>query len=386
LFTLFDCHAKNCHNQRSHILPKAPQLSFKKRKSHANLSAGLVEGTVMDGSRGQYHVATDSGVLLCSLRGRLRKELFYPDSLNLRQKARRASVKSHDPLAVGDHVRLLPTGAGTGTGVIEEILPQSAGSVTRNDADSDRAHGRLTAIAGINQLVVVLAARDPVPHLGILDRFLVMAEAQDLECFVCLNKVDLGLDPALASRFALYSALGYPVVHTSVANATGLDEFRSRLAGRTSALLGPSGVGKSSLLNALDPGLALRVGVTSEATGKGRHTTSSTRLVPLVGPGGGYLADTAGIRALALGGIAAGTLDSCFREFRPYLGSCRYSDCSHREEPDCAIRSAVETGALDQERYESYCQLDEEGVSAKGRHWFDAVVTRSLVGPGEFRM
>jgi ribosome biogenesis GTPase len=365
-------------------LPKAPQLSFEKRKPRADLPADLEEGTVMDGSRGLYHVATNNGVLLCSLRGKLRKELFYADSLNLRPKARRASVKSHDPLAVGDHVRLLPTG--DGTGVIEEILPRSGGSVTRDDADQDRAHGRLTSVEGIDQLVVVLAARDPVPHLGVLDRFLVMGEAQEMECLVCLNKVDLGVDPDLAERFALYSALGYPVVRTSVAMGMGLDELRARLAGRTSALLGPSGVGKSSLLNALDPGLALRVGVISDATGKGRHTTSSTRLVPLAGPGGGFLADTAGIRALALGAVAPGRLDSCFREFRPYLGTCRYRDCRHREEPGCAIREVVEAETLDQERYESYCRLDEEGASAKGRHWFDAVVTRSLAGPGEFRM
>ncbi|HKP53602.1 MAG TPA: ribosome small subunit-dependent GTPase A [Chloroflexia bacterium] len=366
-------------------MPKTQQLSFEKRKPNVSaLPADFIEGTVMDGSRGLYRVATDSGDLLCSLRGRLRKELFYPDSLNLRQKARRASVKRHDPLAVGDRVRLLPTGAGIGA--IEEILARSAASITRDDANADRAHGRLTSVAGIDQLVVVLATRDPVPHLGVLDRFIVLAEAQDLECFVCLNKIDLGLDPALAARFAVYSTLGYPIVRTSVATSAGLDELRDRLAGRTSALLGPSGVGKSSLLNALDPGLALRVGHISDATGKGRHTTSSTRLIPLAGPRGGFLADTAGIRALALGAVAPGRLDSCFREFRPYLGACRYRDCSHREEPGCAIHDAVEAGKLDWLRYANYCQLHEEGASSTGRHWFDAVVTRSLAGPGEFRM
>lgn len=372
-------------------MPKAPRLSFEKKEERTSAqSADLTEGTVMDGSRGQYQVATASGVLLCSLRGRLRKELFYPDSLNLRQKARRASVKGHDPLAVGDRVRLLRIDSQRG--VIEEILARAtgSGSVTRDDVEAGRAHGRLTSVAGIDQLVVVLAARDPVPNLGVLDRFLVLAEAQDLDSFICLNKIDLGLDPALSRRFALYGALGYPVVFTSVATATGLDELRAHLAGRTSALLGPSGVGKSSLLNALDPGLALRVGSVNDATGKGRHTTSSTRLVSLAGHeesgGGGFLADTAGIRALALGGIAAGQLDWCFREFRPYLGSCRYGDCSHCRESGCAIRDAIETGALDQERYASYRQLHKEGASTSGRHWFDTIVTRSLAGPGEFHM
>ncbi|MFL5735570.1 MAG: ribosome small subunit-dependent GTPase A [Chloroflexia bacterium] len=365
-------------------MPKGPKLRFEKKAPDFALPADLTDGTVMDGSRGQYRVATDSGVLLCSLRGRLRKELFYPDSLNLRQKARRASVKGHDPLAVGDRVRLLP--AAGGKGVIEAILERSAGSVTRDDVEAGRAHGRVTSVAGIDQVIVVLAARDPAPNLGVLDRFLVLAEAQDLECLICLNKVDLDINPALDERFALYSALGYPVVRTSAATGEGLDELRARLGGRTSALLGPSGVGKSSLLNALEPGLALRVGAVSEATGKGRHTTSSTRLVPLAGAEGGFLADTAGIRALALGGVAPGRLDSCFREFDPYLGTCRYRDCGHRREPGCAIREAVEKGALDPGRYASYCQLHEEGASATGRHWFDTVVTRSLAGPGEFRM
>jgi ribosome biogenesis GTPase / thiamine phosphate phosphatase len=346
-------------------LSKGSQLRFEKKKSRAGeLVTDLEEGTVMDGNRGVYHVATDAGVVVC----------------NLRQKARRASIMNHDPLAVGDRVRLLR--AGDGTGVIEEILPRNSGAVTRDDADL----GRLTAVAGIDQMVVVLAARDPEPHLGVLDRFLVLAEAQELECLVCLNKIDLGLDPGLEGRFALYGELGYPVVRTSAATGAGLDELRGRLAGRTSALIGPSGVGKSSLLNALEPGLALRVGAVNDATGKGRHTTSSARLVPLAGPGGGFLADTAGIRALALGGVAPGRLDACFREFRPYLGSCRYRDCRHREEPGCAIRGAVEAGMLDRQRYESYGRLDEEGASGKSRHWFDAVVTRSLAGPGEFRM
>ncbi len=165
--------------------------------------------------------------MLCSLRGRLRKELFYPDSLNLRQKARRASVKGHDPLAVGDRVLLLRIDSGRG--VIEEILARAMrrGSVNRDDVEAGRAHGRLTSVAGIDQLVVVLAARDPVLNLGVLDRFLVLAEAQERESFICLNKIDPGLDPALARRFTLYGALGYSIVLTSVATATGLDEFYS---------------------------------------------------------------------------------------------------------------------------------------------------------------
>jgi ribosome biogenesis GTPase len=149
---------------------------------------------------------------------------------------------------------------------------------------------------------------------------------------------------------------------TSAATGAGVAELRERLAGRVSAFVGPSGVGKSSLLNAIQPGLALRVSAVSEMTHKGRHTTTGARLCPLDGPAGGYIADTAGIRALALGADSLRRIDTCFREFAPYLGRCRLSDCAHLHEPDCAIRSAVAVGALDAERYESYGKLYAEGA------------------------
>jgi ribosome biogenesis GTPase len=203
---------------------------------------------------------------------------------------------------------------------------------------------------------------------------------------IVMNKIDLGLAPGLDARLDVYRALGYPVVLASAASGAGQDELRAGLVGRTSALLGPSGVGKSSLLNALEPGLGQRVSDVSQATGKGRHTTSSTRLVPLGGPDGGALADTAGIRALALGSLAAGQLGWCFREFRPYLGTCFHADCGHRSEPGCSVRAAVEDGTLDRVRYESYCRLHGEGADQRGRAWRDLISSRSVVGEGEFRL
>jgi ribosome biogenesis GTPase / thiamine phosphate phosphatase len=343
----------------------------------------LVEGAVVDGAHGQYRVETPTGVLLCTLRGRLRKQLIHPVSHNVAQKARRANIKARDPIAVGDRVRALPTGGGAG--VIEEIVARAGAAFVREDS-ANGGKGRITSVAGIDQMVAVFSARDPAPHLGMLDRVLALAESQEVAAVVCLNKTDLGLDAPLLARLDLYRGLGYPVVLTSVAGGEGLEALRAQLAGRTSALLGPSGVGKSSLLNALEPGLAQRVSAVSQTTHKGRHTTTGARLIPLRGPAGGAIVDTAGIRTLGLGVAGSRGLDTCFPEFRPHLGACFHGDCTHRAEPGCAVRRALAAGAIDAGRYDSYLRLYAEGVAASGRVWKDLVSSRSLAGEGELRL
>jgi ribosome biogenesis GTPase len=325
----------------------------------------LAEGLIVDGSRGQYRVETTAGMLTCTIRGRLRKQLAYPTSASARKSVQRVTVKDKDPVAVGDRVRVLAIGGGTG--VIEEVVARAGGAFTRADPEAGRS--QIRSVAGLDQMVAVFAAREPTPHLRMLDRFLVLAESQGIEGVICLNKVDLGIEPWLADQMAVYRAIGYPVLETSAELGIGVEALRARLAGRTSALLGPSGVGKSSLLNALEPSLGQRVSEVSGATHKGRHTTTGARLVRLAEPGGGYLADTAGIRALALDGSALSRLDWCFPEFRPYLGNCHLSDCTHLHEPSCAVRAAVQTGALDPERYESYGRLRRNGDEAAQADW-----------------
>jgi ribosome biogenesis GTPase len=324
---------------------------------------------IVEGSRGLYRVETADGSLLCTIRGRLRKQLDYPSSATAHKRVQKAVVKTHDPVAVGDRVRVLPTGGGKG--VIEEVIARAGGSFVRDDPDAGK--GKIRSVAGLDQMVVVFAARNPSPHLRMLDRFLVLAEMQQMAAVICINKVDLGIEPWLAERLDAYRAAGYPIILTSVAADEGVDALRRTLAGRTSAFLGPSGVGKSSLLNALQPDLGRRVSEVSEATGKGRHTTTGTRFYPLDGPKGGSIADTAGIRALALGSAAAGRLDQCFPEFRSYLGSCRLSDCSHLHEPHCAVRAAVGVQAIDRERYESYCRLAGGESDASLDVWEDGI-------------
>jgi ribosome biogenesis GTPase len=191
-----------------------------------------------------------------------------------------------------------------------------------------------------------------------LDRFLVIAEANGLLARIVVNKCDLVAPEAARALFAEHVAAGYPVHYTSVKTGEGLEALRAELAGRSSALSGPSGVGKSSLMNELFPGLELRTAAISDSVNKGRHTTVGAVLHPL--PGGGFLADTPGLREVGLWGIDPAELPHCFPEFVPLLGSCRFADCLHTVEPACAIRDAVERGTIARGRYESYVKLREE--------------------------
>ncbi len=342
----------------------------------------LLEGLVVDGSRGIYRVETPEGNLRCEIRGRLRKQLSYAKTsgTTFRNSVQRVKVHDHDPVAVGDRVRVRVTGRGTG--MIEEVVTRGGGAFTRRDPDVGQ--GTIRSVVGLEQLIVVLAAREPEPHLGLLDRFLVTAESADLRAVICINKIDLGVPPWLDAQLAIYRGLGYPVLLTSTASGSGIEALRDRLAGRISAFLGPSGVGKSSLLNALQPGLHARISGVSDATGKGRHTTTGARLFPLDG-GDGYIADTAGIRALTLQQETLHHLDTCFPEFRPYLGHCVLGDCRHLHEPGCAVRDAFEAGAISQARYASYHHfLRGEGdpVQSAARdvsyRWWSGIADRTL--------
>lgn len=305
-------------------------------------------GVVLSGTGGVWSVrAADGETNDASLRGRLKKEGL--------------GVK----LAVGDDVTIARDESDAAW-AITEIHPRRSALARRAPGG---ARGERVVAANVDQVVVVFAAAKPEPHVRMLDRFLVIAEGNDIAARIVMNKVDLVGGPHGVDEFALdYERAGYPVHRTSVKQGVGLAELHDVLAGRVSALSGPSGVGKSSLLNALFPGLALRTGEISESVNKGRHTTVGALLVPIPDRLGGYVVDTPGLREVGMWGLAPAQLDRCFPEFRPLIGHCKFADCSHEHEPGCAILAAIERGDLSRARHESYLKLRAE-LSEAERVW-----------------
>jgi ribosome biogenesis GTPase / thiamine phosphate phosphatase len=229
-------------------------------------------------------------------------------------------------------------------------------------------HGERVIAANLDQAIIMFAAAKPEPHPRMLDRFLVIAEANDLAPRIIINKVELVGEDIARERFGDYERAGYPVHFISVKQQLGLEGVRESLAGRVSVVSGPSGVGKSSLLNALFPGLGLRVSEISESVNKGRHTTVGAFLHPLApseGPGAGAVVDTPGLREIGLWELSIRELDSCFPEMREPRTACRFADCAHEGEPGCAVRAAVESGVISASRYDSYLKLRAEIAEQK---------------------
>lgn len=300
------------------------------------------QGIVVRRIGGVWGVWTDGCVeRVASLRGRLKQSSI-------------GQLK----LAVGDRVMITPDPRGGTHWSVVEILPRGSSLVRR--APGGRREAERVVIANIDQVIVVIAAANPTLNPRAIDRFLVIAAANDLAARIVVNKADLADESDVRERFAVYERAGYRVDLTSVRTGVGIEELHSTLKGQTSALSGPSGVGKSSLLNAMYPGLSLRVGAlrAEKTAGRGRHTTVGAFLHPL--PDGGFVADTPGLREIGIWGIEARELDRCFPEFRPALGECRFGDCTHRTEPGCAVRALVDSGSISRDRYQSYVKLFAE--------------------------
>jgi len=314
------------------------------------------EGIVIRQYLGHYYVSDGSGEVDCAISSKLRKQLEYPEA-NPGSRRRRVQsvrrVRVVDPVAIGDRVRF-DTAAGN-TGLIREVLPRRNKISRRASGTSGREQ---ILAANIDQVLPVFSVDEPPPDWDLLDRMLAIAEWQEVQAIICLNKNDLPYRDGDREWAENYERIGYRVVYTSAVTDMGKETFRSLLQDRISLFVGPSGVGKSTLLNWLQPGLRLRTAEISQTTGEGRHTTTHLELVRL--SGGGLVGDIPGVKEFYLWHIKPEDIPGLFREFRPFLEQCRFRDCSHVHEPACAVKDAVEAGEIDRRRYTSYLRLREK--------------------------
>ncbi len=309
------------------------------------------QGIVYKKNKGNFIVHSDGRTISCGLSTRLWKEM-------------NKSAANEDNIAVGDAVQFTHTPDGQST--IVNILPRRNRLARRSAVPMPGAHAsEQVIVANVDQVVPVFAAANPPPRWNLLDRYLVTAESLDLPALICITKLDLArekggsIDAELSEAAAEYKRIGYPVVLVSARTGEGLDELKEALRDRTSVFLGKSGVGKTSLLNALQPGLGQRINEVSQVTGKGKHTTTHMEMFPL--EFGGAIVDTPGTREFGLWDIDADDLALFFPEMRPFVGRCRFGlNCQHDEEPGCAVRKAVMTGQIHPRRYQSFLKLKME--------------------------
>ena len=292
----------------------------------------LHSGLIIKAQSGFFTVETGQGFIVCQLRGKLKQ-----------------GRATGDIAAIGDRVRV--TVLTDGSGAIEEVEARKQ-AIIRLDPRPQGEYQQVL-LANADQAVFVFACADPKPKLRMLDRFLVIAEKQRVPAVIVANKIDL-VDDA-KEIFGLYEPLGYRVIYTSIKTGTGIDELHTVLKNKISALAGPSGVGKSSLLNEIQPGLGLAVNEISKAMKKGKHTTVTRQLFPLVG--GGYVADTPGWKSLALWDTEPEEMEAYFPELHELVQHCQFSDCTHTHEPNCAVLAAVKEGSVHPERFESFLRL-----------------------------
>ena len=305
------------------------------------MDEGLRQGVVLRAHSGLCLVRSSGSTYRCRIRGRLKQG---------RRQAQTVVV-------VGDSVRFRRQGLRDRqmpTGVIEEVLPRRS-KISRRAARRTGGRVEQVLMANLDQVVVVQSVRDPAPQTGFVDRLLVAAEHFGVTGVLCLNKCDL--EPAAAHHplWEYYHQVGYDLLRTSAVTGLGLPDLQAVLQDRISLLLGASGVGKSALLNALQPGLQLRVSSVGEKTGLGRHTTTRTELFPLAF--GGFIADSPGLRGFDPWDIDPADLSRYFPDWQAVTAQCRFRSCLHRDEPDCGVKAAVARGDIPELRYQAYLAM-----------------------------
>ncbi len=285
-----------------------------------------MKGKIVKGIAGFYYVnVAESGLYECKAKGIFRKEKIKP--------------------LVGDEVEIEILDETAGTGNLERILPRKNELIR-------------PAVANIDQALVIFAVTDPKPHFHLLDRFLVMMERKEIPVVLCFNKKDIAKPREAAALGEIYKACGYPVILTSALTMENLEGIREVLRGKTTAVAGPSGVGKSSLINLLQPEARMETGSISRKIARGKHTTRHSELIYI--EEGSYIMDTPGFSSLYVNDFGEEELKMYFREFAPFEGRCRFNGCSHVHEPGCAVKAAVEEGQIHRSRYENYLEMYRE--------------------------
>ena len=286
----------------------------------------MMQGKIVKGIAGFYYVhVVGSGVYECKAKGVFRKENIKP--------------------LVGDDVEIEVLDEKDMEGNIMKILPR------KNDLIRP-------AVANIDQALVVFAVTQPEPHFNLLDRFLVMMERKEIPTVLCFNKTDIAEDPVIAELEQIYGGCGYPVLFTSAREEENIGELKQLLRGKTTAIAGPSGVGKSSLINLLQSEVKMETGSISRKIARGKHTTRHSELLVL--GENSYIMDTPGFSSLYVNDFEKEELKYCFPEFAPYEGRCRFNGCDHIHEPGCAVKAAVEEGKIHRVRYEDYTEMYRE--------------------------
>ncbi|AHM56761.1 putative ribosome biogenesis GTPase RsgA [Peptoclostridium acidaminophilum DSM 3953] len=286
----------------------------------------MLRGRIIKGVGGFYYIDTENGLYECKARGIFRKEKITP--------------------LVGDTVEIQVIDEETKKGVIERIFDRKSELIR-------------PSISNVDTAVIIFAAKDPDPSFSLLDRFIVLAEKENLEIIICINKIDSDDTGAFLQVKKTYESCGYPIIAISTFTGEGLGELREAIEGKTVVFSGPSGVGKSSILNALDSNLQLKTGDISKKLGRGKHTTRHAELLRL--DENTTVADTPGFSSLTVNHIAEKELKDYFVEFTKYEEDCRFfTDCIHESEPGCAVKKAVENGEISLRRYDSYIQLINE--------------------------
>ncbi|WP_066502953.1 ribosome small subunit-dependent GTPase A [Abyssisolibacter fermentans] len=291
----------------------------------------MLDGIIMKGIGGFYYVKTDEGIYECRARGLFRKQKIKP--------------------LIGDKVCIEVT-QGDKTGYIKEIKKRMNELIR-------------PTVANVSQAVIVFAIKNPDPNLWLLDRFLLVAEEKGLNVLICINKIDLSNEKEISDIINIYEKAGYKVIVTSCKQHKGIEELKVCLKDNITVFAGPSGVGKSSILNSIQPKFELKTGDISQKTNRGKHTTRSAELMEL--SCGGLVVDTPGFSSLDISNIDENGLKEFYREIKKFGCNCRFNSCMHKNEPDCGVKEALEEGKISKERYESYLNLMDE-ISKRRRY------------------